>query len=233
MDALLIAAAGGMRSRMAALDVLANNLSNADTAGFKADRELTGVFDRTVPDSALHWTDYSQGALEPTANPLDLALSGNGFFALNSPTGVVYSRSGSFRPNRDGILSSTAGFAVRNALDGREIRIDTTKSVEVSDNGTLTQDGLVIGRVDVVGVQAAQTAFRKAGASTFSAVPGTVRAEPSTTEVRGGMVERSNVSVADSSVRLVGVMRQFEMLQRAAAAGSEMDKHATDEVAKA
>lgn len=232
MDPILIAAAGGMRSRMASLDMLANNLSNADTSGFKADRELTDLFDAQVPDAARHWTDYSQGALEPTGNPLDLALNGDGFFALNGPSGVVYSRSGSFRPDRTGVLTSLAGLPVRNALDGSAIHIKEASPVDISGDGTVTQDGGIVGKLSVVKVGSANTSFRKAGSSIFAASGEELAVEPSDAEVRHGVLERSNVSVADSSVRLVGVMRQFEMLQRAAATSSEMDKHATEEVAR-
>src|SRR6266849_4381319 len=97
MDPLLISAASGMKARMDSLDMLANNLANTGTAGFKADREFSGLYQEALPMVEKQWTDYSQGVLTPTGNSLDLALSGKGFFALNSPGGVIYSRGGEFQ----------------------------------------------------------------------------------------------------------------------------------------
>src|ERR1700759_4811300 len=97
MDPLLISAAGGMKSRMDALDMLANNIANASTAGYKADREFYGLYQQQLPELQTQWTDFSQGALTQTGNPLNLALSGKGMFALNSPNGTVFTRTGDFR----------------------------------------------------------------------------------------------------------------------------------------
>src|SRR5215213_8626224 len=92
MDALSVSAASGMRSRMEALDLLANNIANSSTTGYKADREFynlyvapeamdTGEMPTTAPVVERHWTDFSQGTTSPTGNSLDLALSGKGFFS--------------------------------------------------------------------------------------------------------------------------------------------------------
>ena len=67
------------------MDVLANNMANSGTSGFKADREFYSLFRQELPVIETRWTDFSQGTVMPTGNPLDLALDGKGFFALNSP----------------------------------------------------------------------------------------------------------------------------------------------------
>src|ERR1041385_1912118 len=85
MDSLLISAASGMKARMESLDMLANNIANSGTVGFKTDREFYGIYQQELPVIEKQWTDFSQGALTPTGNPLDLALSGKGMFALNTP----------------------------------------------------------------------------------------------------------------------------------------------------
>src|ERR1044072_8466847 len=97
MDPFTAIAASGLRARMESLELLANNIANASTGGYKADRELYSLY--AAPEAAAqdevsvmpvidtHWTDYSQGELRVTENPLDLALTGRGFFAVNGPTG--------------------------------------------------------------------------------------------------------------------------------------------------
>src|SRR4026209_773116 len=99
MDPLLIAAASGMKARMESLDMLANNISNSGTSGFKADRELFTLAQADLPLVEKQWTDFSQGTLEPTGSSLDLGLEGSGFFALNTPTGTAYTRNGHFENN--------------------------------------------------------------------------------------------------------------------------------------
>src|SRR5579871_3217465 len=117
MDSLLISAAGGMKSRLDSLDMLANNITNSGTAGFKADREFNNLYEEELPVVERPYTDFSQGMLLPTGNPLNLALSGKGLFALNSPSGTVFTRNGDFRVSKKNQLESSEGYTVRNVLD--------------------------------------------------------------------------------------------------------------------
>src|SRR5579863_6248036 len=98
MDPLAISAASGLRSRMESLDLLANNIANLETGGYKLDREfynlytsaeaMTGDADpSTLPVIEKNFTDFSQGTIRNTTNPLDLALQGTGFFTIGSPAG--------------------------------------------------------------------------------------------------------------------------------------------------
>ena len=92
MDNLSIAAVSGLRSRMQSLDLLANNLANTATSGYKIDREFYSLYSAedsqnsvdggtgaTLPTIEKQWTDFSPGTLDTTGNPLDLAISGKGF----------------------------------------------------------------------------------------------------------------------------------------------------------
>jgi flagellar hook-basal body protein len=97
MDPLLISAASGMKARMESLDMLANNIANSGTSGFKADREFYNLYQQELPLVETRWTDFSQGTVLATGNPLNMALSGPGFFALNGPAGTVYTRNGNFQ----------------------------------------------------------------------------------------------------------------------------------------
>src|SRR5258708_12774658 len=125
MDPLLTSAASGMRARMESLDMLANNIANTGTAGFKADREFYGLYEQQLPVMEKQWTDYSQGSLNITGNPMNLALSGKGFFALNGPGGTIYTRNGDFLVSKAGLLQSRDGYTLRNVLDkGLPIKLD-------------------------------------------------------------------------------------------------------------
>src|SRR5580658_9226985 len=118
MDNISISAASGMRSRIESLDLLANNLANTETGGYKADREFYSIYTSaeasadaqdpntmtTLPVVEKQWTDLSSGDLRPTWNPLDLAVSGEGLFAIQTARGVRYTRNGNFRLSPTGNL---------------------------------------------------------------------------------------------------------------------------------
>jgi flagellar basal-body rod protein FlgF len=234
MDALLISAAGGMKSRLDSLDMLANNIANTGTAAFKADREFNNLYEEELPVIEQQYTDFSQGLLVATGNPLDLALSGKGLFALNSPSGTVFTRNGSFRISKKNQLESSDGYTLRNVLDkGNPITVDPLAPIDIGKDSVVRQNGQEVGKIEIDSPDSNPLSLSKLGASYFvmdkNATP---PAGAAGTELLQGQIEQSNVPVAESAVKLVGVMRQFEMLQRAITLDTEMSKKATDEVAK-
>lgn len=244
MDPLMIAAAAGMRSRMEALEMLANNLANAATAGFKLDRESYSLYVAAealdpalageapspglLPVIERHWTDFRQGALVVTGNPTDLALSGPGFFVVEGPGGPLYTRNGAFRWSSSGVLVTVEGYPVR-AAGGGQIRATGSGALEVTPQGVVRQGGQAIGQLEIVSF-AAPERLNKAGGSYFRSAE--APAPASGYVVEQGKLENSNVSAAESAVRLIGVLRQFEMLQRAAMLGGEMNRRAIEELAR-
>src|SRR5215472_11523120 len=155
VDPITAIAASGLRARMESLDLLANNVANAGTGGYKADREFYSLYvapeaadsdPATMPVIERPWIDQSQGTLHSTGSPLDFALSGNGFFAVNGPNGPLYTRNGNFRLAADGKLVTADGYTVRDQ-QGAPLSIAATLPVQVAADGTVTQDGKVIGRL--------------------------------------------------------------------------------------
>lgn len=241
MDALTISAASGMRARMESLEMLANNLANAATGGFKGDREFYSLYispeaqdgaaspAETLPVVERHWTDLSPGTLRATGNQLDVALTGAGFFAVDGPSGPLYTRNGGFRLAGDGTLIAAGGYPVRNAGGGR-LRLDAALPVSIGPDGTVRQREQVVGRIEIVDF-ASPAVLAKQGNNYFRAAPGAQPAA-SSAQVHQGSLEDSNVSAPEAAVRLVALMRQFEMLQKAVAVGGEMNRRAVEEVAR-
>src|SRR5580693_8051989 len=224
MDPLLISAASGMKARMDTLDMLANNIANSATTGFKSDREFYDLYDQHLPGIKTQWTDFSQGSMVATGNPLNLALSGKGMFALNSPNGVVYSRTGDFRISKTNQIETPEGYTIRNLLDqGLPITVDPDQPIDISKDGTVSQSGQALGQIQVDSPDSTPQALSRLGNSYFMSGAGVpVSKASNSTEILQGEVEQSNVSVSESAVRLVGVMRQFEMLQKAMNISSDM-----------
>lgn len=243
MDALLTAAASGLRARTESLDLLANNIANANTAGFKADREFYSTYlapesldgpQGTIPvQSPLvekNWTDFQQGVTTATGSPLDVALSGPGFFSLDTGSGKVYTRNGNFRMQPDGLLTSVNGDSVLNT-DGKVIRLDPKIPVTIEESGAIRQGGAVIARLAITDFED-RSRLQKVGATVFRYDLSSPPPKAASAKVEQGRLENANFQPAESAVRLVNVMRQFEMLQKAIALGSEMNRRAIEEVAK-
>jgi flagellar basal-body rod protein FlgF len=244
MDPITIAAASGLRARMDSLDMLANDLANASTAGYKGDREFyglyvsTGALDplgspgsaATLPVIERSWTDFSQGTLVTTGNPLDLAISGRGFFSVDGPVGPLYTRNGSFQLSPTGTLTTLEGYPVRLAGGGR-LQTVSNGPLEINKDGTVIQDGAVLGQLEIADFNDL-TALSKQGAGYFTSQGGATPAAATGFELRQGKVESSNVASAEGAVRLVNVIRQSEMLQKAIWLASDMNRRAVEEVAR-
>jgi flagellar basal-body rod protein FlgF len=240
MDTLTAAGASGLRARLESLEMLANNMANATTSGYKSDQEFYGIYrstegfaeasDSIMPVIERPWTDYSQGTLVATGNALDLALSGKGFFAVQGPSGPLYTRNGGFHVAPDGKLTTAEGYAVQGA-GGKVLQFAAGTTAEIAPDGTVTQDGQTIGQLAVVDFTST-AGLQKQGKTYFRQTDAKLRPGPSAARVEQGKTEASNVGTAESAVRLVNVMRQFEMLQKAVGMGLEMNRRAIEEVAK-
>ena len=241
MDSIAISAASGMRARMESLELLANNLANVETGGYKGDREFYSLYSSldastdpltgeitTLPVIEKQWTDFSQGDLHATGNQLDFAIDGGGLFGVNTARGVRYTRNGNFRIGSGGALTASDGSPVR-ALGGGQIVLQPDVAVEVLPDGSLQQGGVVSGQMEVVSFDPGT--FNKEGVNYYAAAPGAV-SKPGSGMVVQGKLESSNVGAAESAVRLVAILRQFEMLQKAMLIGNELNRSAIQEVAK-
>lgn len=239
MDKAMISVAAGMRARLDALDLLANNIANSSTTGYKADREFYGVYRSaeallqsgnratSLPSIDARWTDFSPGTLRDTGSPADLALSGRGFFAVEGSSGPLYTRNGHFQISPSGELVNTEGYRVRLA-EGHALKLQSDRTFEVAADGAISQMGQVLGHIQVVTFENPER-LEKAAGTYFRNTTGAAPATSEDTQVHQGRLEDSNVNPADGAIRLVSIMRQFEALQKALHIMSEMS---SSEVAK-
>jgi flagellar basal-body rod protein FlgF len=226
MDSGYYAAFAGLVARTQALDTAASNLANAQTAGYRAEREYfrSVLLDPLGGDSQLGGTvnnfgvlggdhlDLEQGMLTPTGNALDLALEGQGFFAIQTPGGVRYTRDGSFHRGRDGQLVTAAGEPVLSN-QGRPIPVPPGE-ISVGVDGALSVGG---GTAATVGVFTfpAGTQLTPEGKNRY--VP-PVRVQATVTtgaSVHQGALEAANQDTIQGSLDLIVMQRQAETMQRA------------------
>lgn len=229
---------------MDSLSLLANNLANAGTSGYKSDSEFYGVFTSanaddpsgdgdlaSLPVVDKQWTDFSQGTLQTTGSPLDIALSGRGFLAVNGPGGAVYTRNGSLRISPAGELITGEGYTLRNS-GGGTIQVAAGSQIEISKDGDVHQNGQSVGQIEIVDFKSTDSLKKMSGAC-FQNTDLKNKPIPATNvEVEQGKTEGSNVVVPETAMRLVGMMRQFEMLQKAVTLNANMNQKALEEVAR-
>jgi len=148
---------------MEALDILSNNLANSNTGGYKLDREFYRLYQgeqttpadgqqaTTLPVIQKAWTDFQQGLLAPTGNPLDLALEGKGFFAVDGPSGPLYTRNGAFKLSTTGVLTTMDGYPVRGVsppnTPPKKIQTVSQGAIQIASDGTVQQDGQDLGQI--------------------------------------------------------------------------------------
>jgi flagellar basal-body rod protein FlgF/flagellar basal-body rod protein FlgG len=248
MDSGIYAAYTGLLARTQALDTASNNLANAGTAGFRAQRDyfsavIAGGVDQN-PETASqvgqsvngfgvlggNRLDFGQGELKATGNPLDLGLEGQGFFAVQSPQGIRYTRDGAFQRSSGGVLQTSEGESVLD-INQKTITIPTG-SVYVSPDGSVsvatTAGNVIVAKVGVFDFLD-KSALAAEGSNRFSANSATPNA--ATASIAQGSIEGANENEVQGTMQLVLVQRQAEMMQKALNVfNNDFDKTATEDL---
>lgn len=249
----LYTSASGMINEQQKLDMISNNLANANTTGFKRDIYTSvpfkdvltkrindksgntifppsiGNLDPGVSVSEIY-TDFTQSGFQKTDNNLDCAINGNGFFAIqgigtNAAT-KYYTRDGSFDLDNNGYLVTKEGNRVlgKNGL----LKLNPNMTVNISSDGTITQNGRVIDQLNITSFRDTRQ-LRKSGDNLY-----TTTAQAQTTPFQGGVVqgalEDSNVNTIKEMVAMITCMRGFESNQKALKSTDDLLGKAVNEV---
>lgn len=232
------------------LDVVANNMANVNTTGFKADKSLFEEYLRSgahednfarrdrnvsfVQDRAtMH--DFSQGANEQTKNPLDVAIDGNAFLAVQTPGGERYTRDGSLQINAQGQLVTASGYPVLGT-SGPIVFQPTDKNINIAADGNITvMEGIsrvdsVRGKIRLVSFDQPQK-LMKEGSNLYSAGAGTTPAPSKTARVNQGFIEKSNVSAVMEMTRLMDVTRAYTKISTMLQQQGDLRKSALEKLA--
>ena len=219
------AACAGLAAQTQALELVANNLANLGTAGFRGQQATfrslvaggSGVASNPLNAAVNNFgvlggsrVDRSSGNLVTTGNPLDLAIAGAGFFAVKTGAGTLYTRNGGFHVTPGGQLVTGQGDAVLG--DQGPITLPNG-AVAVSGDGTISVDGNVVATLRLAEF-APDTSLHAEGNALYSAPPGSAL-PPAASSIRQGMIEDSNVSPVEGVVQLINIQRNAEMMQRA------------------
>lgn len=229
----------GMINEQNRMDTLTNNLANVSTVGFKKEGATSQSFDEIltvkIKDQSVglrnvqrigsnnpgvkigeNYTDYTQGSFRVTDNTYDLALSGEGFFAVEftnkaGETSTMYTRAGQFTLNKDGYLVNENGDYVLDS-QSRRIQLNTLIDSEIGADGTIRQNGVDVAKIQVANFED-YNYLEKYGETYYRPVEG-AKLTASDAEVNSGYLEMSNVQTVSEMVELISVTRAYESNQK-------------------
>jgi len=225
MDSGYYAACAGLRAKSQALEIVANNVANLNSTGYRAHQATfrsllaapSGPYGNAITRAVNDFgvlggsrLDLAGGSLEQTGNPLDLAIEGDAFFALQSAKQTLYTRNGNFHVSTTGQLLSAQG----DPILGEQGPISVPSgAVSVGPDGTISVDGAITGKLRLVKFE--QGANLDAVGGSYYAAGESAPTPTNRATIRQGTLEQSNVNPMSAVVSLITVQRQAEMLQRA------------------
>ena len=259
-EGLIIAASGGVKQQLK-MDVLANNLANLNNAGFKSDglvfREIYPPFDEDSSADASKnallppndsnenvayvavdtiYTDHSQGILHRTDNPLDLALEGDGYFEVNTPQGIRYTRNGNFRLDTGKFLVTQDGNFVLDSNEQKMKIEDNGGLIDIGPDGTITvgkgMGNQQVGKIRLVKFEDPQV-LAKEGNGLYKIMDNKIK--PLVTDkikVKQGVLEQSNVNSIEEMTNMITAIRGFEAYQKVVQSIDEADDQAVNSIGR-
>jgi flagellar basal-body rod protein FlgF len=232
------------------MDVVANNVANVNTSGFKADRSLFEEFlqsgahednftrsDRRVSFVQDRGTfhDLSQGSAEQTKNPLDVAIDGGGFLVVQTPAGERYTRDGGLQINNLGQLVTAGGNPVLGG-SGPIVFQQTDHDVTIAPDGNVTvvegtsRTDSVRGKLRMVSFADAQKLLKE-GSNLYSAGTGAAAQPDTKSVVRQGFIEKSNVNSVTEMSRMIEITRTYTQISTLLQQQSDLHKSAIEKLA--
>lgn len=239
----LYPAASGMARAWKQMDILANNLANGNSTAFKQDRpvfevqEPENVRPRTRSERLLARsyatttgveTDFRNGHLRDTGNPLDLAIEGQGMFVVAGEDGEPFlTRDGAFQLDQDGTLVTRDGLAVQGRRGN--IRIPSV-GVEISEGGEVrARGGRILDVLQVVEVEDASV-LEKRGENLYVVTDEAALQVAEDSRVSQGSLEQSNLNPVRAIVDLIGLTRYYQAMSKVTQTGSQMDQRRADQI---
>ena len=225
-----------MRAQEERMNQIANNLANVDTAGYKRENltfwemlHVTEARTMRVGKGMRLLTDFQQGPAKLTGNPLDVLIDGRGFFKIQTPEGIRYTRAGQFAVNGTGQLVTPEGYQVLGTdgtilINGKEVLIDR--------NGGVNVDGQLVNQLDLADFSDL-SALRKEGANLFRLQEGEGQeVAPQGVQLIQGSIEQSNADVTHELTDMIDLQRNYEAQQKLVQAIDDMDGQAVNQVGK-
>jgi len=235
MDRLIYTAMSGAKATLARQDVLANNLANVSTNGFRAEMQAfravpvmgDGASTRVLAAETTIGIDTRPGPVQTTGRSLDVAAVGSAWFAVQALDGTeAYTRAGAFQLTPEGQLVTPAGLPVLG--DGGPLTLPPNAQIDVAVDGTISAT-VGSGRPQQAGklkLVSPEVRLDRGADGLFRSAAGDLTADP-TARVQGGALEGSNVNAIETMVAMIAAARQFEQQMKALKGAEEREQGAT------
>jgi len=199
------------------ISIIANNLANLNSVGYKKDASFNQILSEYDQPIMREYTDFVQGEILPTSNPLDFALKGDVFFVLQNKDEIYYTKNGKFTLDDEGFLVNDLGYKVlgqHGEINIKDFMLDDNQSLTISKNGDIKignrdVDTMVIAKIED------KEALKKVSSSIFK-LEDDIHTEPEETEfeVVQGFLESSNVSAIEEMEEMIKVSKNYESAQK-------------------
>ncbi|MEO1016168.1 MAG: flagellar basal-body rod protein FlgF [Pseudomonadota bacterium] len=229
MDTTAYVALSRMDVLQRRMNMVASNLANLTTNGYRAEALRFGQFlegtdngpDVSFVSPQESYRDYSEGPIEVTENAFDFAISGDGFFSVLTPSGVRYTRDGHFELNEVGEIVSSGGFPLVDDGGAPIVVPQGGRDIVVAEDGTITSDGAVLGRLTTSQFGSPQELIFEGGGLFMSQQGPIITGE---SKIIQGALERSNVQPLLEITRMMETVRAFEGTQRLIDVDNDMER---------
>lgn len=254
----------GQIAQQQKVETIANNIANANTDGFKKDdlvfKEYLTALENPSTDIDIprkefspedfyrtsgnenskvivdgKYTNFSQGELKPTDNPLDLGINGTGFFELNTPRGLRYSRKGSFTLDQDGYITNNQGDKLlmegNGSPESRYIKVPANGKIDIAKDRNIYINQNVVGKISTIEFND-QNALKKEGDSLYINPEADNLSTNKTSSIYQGFIESSNVNAVSEISSLIQAQRTFESIQKAINAYDAINQRAVNDISR-
>ncbi|HEX2942253.1 MAG TPA: flagellar basal-body rod protein FlgF [Rhodopila sp.] len=241
MDITTALATSRLTAQQRKMDVIANNLANANTPGYREERvqfsdwidkqqgtaPVRGIRSISYTQDRATWREAQAGTITHTGNPYDLALSGDGYFTINTKNGPRLTRDGRFGPMPDGTLADSSGNPVLD-VNGKPIKIPPTEvRVAIAGDGSVSSESGTLGKIGVVQPKDPMAMQAEGGTTFIANSPTTPVRSPGIVQ---GAVEDSNVQPVLEMTRMIDTQRQFQFVTQVIQAESDRQQNAIQKI---
>lgn len=210
-------AARNLQAQSKNIEIVANNIANVNTTGYKREIPFSEIMSQIADAPVKQITDYSEGSLIETTNPLDLAMRGDGFFMIKTNNGTQYTKSGKFTLSDDGFIETDDGARVLG-LKG-EINVfngvlDRNQEINISKDGEVKVGDIIVDKLAVAKIGETQHVIRQDGANFIPTDGMVIFAKEGEYQIEQGYLEESNVNPVLEMQSMITISKEFESTQK-------------------
>jgi flagellar basal-body rod protein FlgG len=206
-----------LHTKMKNIDIVANNLANINTIGYKREIPFSEVISREDLKGYTQLTDFKEGTFKKTNNPFDLAISKNGFFVVQTDRGEELTKSGKFTLSNDGFLVNDKGnkvLGMNGEINIMESVFNSQKEVKITKNGEIKVGEEVLDKLKIVQLDSQKNVKRTENQNYYLPDNNYQIAEDENFEIRQGYLEEANVNPVIEMQQMIEINQDFESAQK-------------------